>query len=982
MRFWLFLLLSLWPATRCLAAQRVPATAAPPALLLRDTTQTYQLSPLLELLPDPPGAPLSLAQVLSAPYASRFRRSPELIPNTAGSHTYWVRWQLGNALDTRTQWVLSMRAFLTSFDLFTVDKRGRVVRAQHLDPDYTWAALHALPGRRFNIALTLPSGQLRTFYLHSAGSIYNFQICERTQLLQLFREGDVWETLFFGTFLVLVVYNLLLFLAIRDRTYLYYVLYASSFALLQAQATGYLRQWLAPILAAPALTSQHIDLLEGLLLGATLFTGILTVRSFLETGRLAPRLDRALRVVAYFTPLPLLAAFVPYDWSGWLAPLVALAVSAALLAAGIAVTLTGYRPARYYMAGWTLVLLAVIAFYLRTLRLLPVSFFTEYGIRVTSALDVILLSLGLADRINVARRERQLAQEATIAALREKDDVREQATRELTRHAAQLQHAYQELQTSLQTTDKLQSLDELKTRFFTNISHELRTPLTLILAPLEQLVADTRADHPAAAEYELMHHQARRLLQLVNQLLDVARLEAGQLRLRAVPTDLHRFVRTHTAAFSSLAASRGLHLLIEADGPAVEAWVEPDQLEKILGNLLSNALKFTPASGTVRVRLYADGQEAVLQVQDTGPGIAPGHLGRIFERFQQADDSLTRPYGGSGVGLALVKELVQLHQGQVRVQSTLGQGTTFEVRLRLGCAHLTPEQMAQPTAAEVPATTALAERPGPTERSARTAADTSGSRPLVLIVEDHPDMRQYLRTCLAADYRVLLAPDGPAGLAAAHTHNPDLVVSDLMMPGLDGLGLCERLKADEATSHIPVVLLTARTTDESRLAGLELGADDYLTKPFRPVELRARVRNLIQQRQLLRRRFGQEMTLQPRDIAITSVDAHFLTRALEVVEAHLADPDFSVDQFADALHLSRMQLHRKLKALADQPATEFIRTVRLRRAAQLLAATAGNVGEVCYQVGFQHLSYFTKCFRELYGYPPSEHAARQAALTE
>jgi len=449
---------------------------------------------------------------------------------------------------------------------------------------------------------------------------------------------------------------------------------------------------------------------------------------------------------------------------------------------------------------------------------------------------------------------------------------------------------------------------------------------------------------------------------------------------------------------------------------------DADQLEKVLANLLGNALKFTPSGGEVRVRLSVAGAEdevgveanaevaevgteaaaqaeatgqAVLTVADTGPGIGAAHLPFLFDRFYQVNDSASRHHAGTGIGLALVKELVALHEGTVAVASTEGQGSVFTVRLPLtreAVADLEPDPTRDDFAA--PALIAadgvlgngaangaageLSAEPNFEPAFADLDADPAAEiRPLVLVVDDHADMRAYVASCLRAEFRVLTAAAGEAGLAMVAEAGPDLVLSDLMMPGLDGLELCRRLKTDERTSHIPVVLLTARTADESRLAGLELGADDYLTKPFRPQELRARVRNLLTQRALLRRRFAREITLQPRDIAITSADEAFLTRALAVVEAEMANAEFDIEHFAAALHLSRIQLYRKLKALTDQAPTDFVRTLRLRRAAQLLAAQAGQVAEVAYQVGFTNLSYFSKCFRAEFGHPPSAHVTAE-----
>ncbi|WP_400193368.1 7TM diverse intracellular signaling domain-containing protein [Hymenobacter sp. B81] len=992
------------------------AVAAPgspaPTLVLRDTLQTHRLNPFLEELRG--GSPaaiaqLTLRQVQQPPWSDRFvldnvRRSGQGRPG----QVRWLRGQLRSETTAGTHWLLLLQTQATaSFDVYAVRANGQ--RQQYrLNSVLPSAQTHAVPHRHYNVRLELPPGETVTLYIRAPNDEALFVgVSEQAYLLQQARQGDQVMGPYFGILLALLAYNLLLFVSVRDRSYLLYSLYAACFILLQLDMTGYLRQFWSE-----GLSGYVLEVRQNLLLSLCIFFGTLTARAFLETPRLLPRFDRLLRLTLAVAWVPVVVSLLSANPTlGLLGPVcAALWTSAVLLAAGVLVLLTGYRPARYYMLGWTLLLLAIANFYLGLVGITPRNnFWAFHGVHVASALEMILLSLGLADRINLTKKERQQAQDAALAALRdkenaqtqalaalrekqlaqeqalaiarEKEEVQHSANQALAERANELQQAYQQLQESIRTSHKLQELDELKTRFFTNISHELRTPLTLIISPLEQLLSEERPETGAAPrpEYALMHRNARRLLQLINQLLDIARLESGQLQLAAAPLDMVRVVRTGMAAFESLAASRDVAWVFESEVEALEVYLDADQFDKILYNLLGNALKFTPAGGQVQVSVSADNGRAALRVRDTGMGIPAEHLPLIFDRFHQVDGQLTRLHDGTGIGLALVKELVALHHGTVRVMSTLGQGTTFVVELLLGKDHLDSREIST-----APAETSLA--PVPALRAPRLPlpdAEPEGSsedaRPLVLVVEDNPEMRDYLRSCLATDFRVLTAADGEQGLRRITAAVPDLVVSDLMMPGLDGLELCRRLRADECTSHIPVVLLTAHAEQESRLQGLDLGADDYQTKPFRPDELRARIHNLIRQRQLLRQRFGRELKLELSEVSVTSADEAFLNRAIGVVEAHLADADFSVEAFADAMALSRVQLHRKLKALTDQSTSEFVRTLRLRRAAALLQAQSGTVAEVADAVGFANLSYFAKCFRELYRMTPSEYAAGQAA---
>lgn len=509
---------------------------------------------------------------------------------------------------------------------------------------------------------------------------------------------------------------------------------------------------------------------------------------------------------------------------------------------------------------------------------------------------------------------------------------------------------------------------QLRAHFFTNVSHEFRTPLTLLIGPLTQLVQAS----PGDATFRLMHRQAARLLTLVNQLLDLTKLDAGQLQPDLRPGHLPHFLRGLAGSFASLADSRDIQLQVEADTEPEQALYDADKLEKIVTNLLANALKFTPAGGIVRVRYQYEvaHQQAIISVADSGPGIAPEQQVRIFERFYQSPQTTQ---SGTGIGLALVQELVLVLGGQVTLSSQSGQGATFTVTLPIS---IPADSSAVPMTPSVPARDGLL--PYSTGDETGAAADfssgpvDSGELPLLLLVDDNADVRQYIRMLFTADYRVLEAENGRLGLVKAGQVLPDLVVCDLMMPDMDGLAFCEGLRQQVATDHIPVILLTAKADVDSRIDGLLRGADDYLAKPFHPVELQTRVKNLLTQRRRLRDRFSRELRLQPTNVVVSSAEEQFLQRAIGVVEAHLGDSAFDVEQLSAALSLSRMQLHRKLKALTNQSATEFVRQLRLQRAADLLRQRSATVSEVAFGVGFESLSYFTKAFRDQFGTVPSE----------
>jgi signal transduction histidine kinase/ligand-binding sensor domain-containing protein/DNA-binding response OmpR family regulator len=514
---------------------------------------------------------------------------------------------------------------------------------------------------------------------------------------------------------------------------------------------------------------------------------------------------------------------------------------------------------------------------------------------------------------------------------------------------------------------KLKEVDAIKSQFFANISHEFRTPLTLILGPLEKLFSRTTSQK-LRFEYAVMLRNGRRLLRLINQLLDFSQLETGQMKLKLAPFDLARLAKSIIGSFASVADQKSISLTLEFEKESMPVQLDQDKIEKIFVNLLSNALKFTPDGGTVRVGLnYANGaqnQIVEMRVSDTGPGIPPEQLKFIFDRFYQVDDSHTREHEGTGIGLALTKELVQLHGGQIDVQSSVGEGATFTVRLPVGQVdeNALPVELNREEESLLPAT----------EKDEFEKKPEHGrSRAHILIVDDNQDVRYYIKDILKSSYKTTGAKDGLDGFEKAASIIPDLIISDVMMPGLDGFKLSRKLKSDERTSHIPVILLTAKAAEEHKLSGLETGADAYLIKPFNARELSLHVKNLIEQRRQLRQRFSREITLQPKEITITSTDEQFLRRAMAVIEHNMSDSDFNVGVFGENIGLSHAHLHRKLRALVDQSPTQFIRTMRLKRALALLKGRHGNVSEIAYEVGFNNPAYFSECFRKQFGASPT-----------
>ncbi|MEM9996790.1 MAG: ATP-binding protein, partial [Bacteroidota bacterium] len=646
-----------------------------------------------------------------------------------------------------------------------------------------------------------------------------------------------------------------------------------------------------------------------------------------------------------------------------------------------------------------------------TLRVAPF-FYETLWFRLLCGLGVV----GLVTGVGYVRLRRARQRERALNVLvRQRTSDLKQRTEDLRRRTEDLER---EKHTVAVQADALRDLDRAKSNFFANISHEFRTPLTLIIGPLEDFQDGLHGTVPTplAQQVEVALSNGQRLLRLVNQLLDVSRLESGTMRLRARPFDARAFVAQTVEAFAPLAERKAIALdqEVSPDVPVgLMLWGDPEQLEKVLGNLLSNALKFTPRGGTVRVRLHTDGGTTangrapdgegaghlVLTVEDSGSGIAPEHLPYVFERFYQADGSSTRQHPGTGIGLALVKHLVELHHGSVAVTSALGDGATFVVRLPLGQGHLQPHERAPN--ASVPAMGAPAVGTDPTltsdalgnerhegEMLAEETSQKAGLEPpeahakTVLVVDDNAEVRAYVRRHLATRYRVLEAADGQQALAHARAFVPDLIVSDVMMPGLDGIGLCRALRTDPDLAFVPLVLLTARAAIQDKLDGLEHGADDYLTKPFNVRELEVRVENLIASRQRLRDHYASAEPPVPapslrryvRDEALTPEHTALLSEVRAAVAAHLADEDFGVDALAKAVGLGRSTLYRRLSSVLDVAPMELIWHLRLERAADLLRTQAGTVSEVAYATGFKNVGHFCTRFKETYGQTPAAYA--------
>ncbi|MFN8257248.1 MAG: two-component regulator propeller domain-containing protein [Bacteroidales bacterium] len=533
--------------------------------------------------------------------------------------------------------------------------------------------------------------------------------------------------------------------------------------------------------------------------------------------------------------------------------------------------------------------------------------------------------------------------------------------------------------------EQIEHINQAKLEFFTNVSHEFRTPLTLIIGPIDSLLESGNLSNQVKSVLILMHRNANRLLRLVNQLLDLRKVEEGNLKLQAREINLNEFINEIVQSFEDLARRKGISFEFDNNFPELKIWADVDKLDKIFFNLLSNAFKFTPDNGFIRIEVKVKGNPSLnegfvnIEVSDNGNGMTEEHARKVFERFYQSDESVNSIQRGSGIGLSLTKSLVELHHGTISVKSRKGEGSCFTVLLPIGKKHLREDELVPKEFLE---SENLNLQPDYIDNyddyslsGSELLADPSA--PLVLLVEDNDDLRQYIKSGLQSTYRIAEARNGIEGIEKAHELMPDLVICDVMMPEMDGIKFCRKLKSELLTCHIPVIMLTAKTSIEHRIEGLETGADSYIPKPFNPKHLKVRIQKLIELRQVLKNKYKVNGHFEPVEMAVTSTDEKFINKAVAIIKREISNSEFNVENLGQEIGMSRGHLHRKLKALIGQNPSDFIKTIRLKQAAHLLSNENIPVSEICYLVGFSSPSYFASCFHKQFGITPTEYKNRK-----
>lgn len=521
-----------------------------------------------------------------------------------------------------------------------------------------------------------------------------------------------------------------------------------------------------------------------------------------------------------------------------------------------------------------------------------------------------------------------------------------------------------------------QELNEVKLRFFTDITHEFRTPLTLILGPLKDLIVTEKHSGNVKKQLSLIEKNAQRLLNLVNQILTFRKLATDHDPLQIGQGNLVEFLQEIFLAFQETADLREIDYQFSAENAEAAAWFDQDKLEKVFYNLLSNAFKFTPNSGKISLFVSEKEQHFEIKIQDNGTGIEPSQQEQIFKRFYEKSNQRPSIIKGTGIGLAISKQMVELHKGKIFTENKIGKswsdGAIFTVQIPKGKQHFAGEIEISKTKETLNMSPVFVSEVDYPDTPVMVTKPLTADAPLLLIVEDNPEVRNYVERIFVNEYRILTAENGKEGLLQAKKEMPDLIISDVMMPETDGITLCRELKTDIETSHIPIVLLTARTASIFKIEGLKTGADDYVTKPFDSEELRLRVGNIIKSRQEAKDKFARVISFDPKEITVTSADEVFLEKALSVVEENIDNYEFNVNRMAEQLAVSRPLIFIKLKALTGQTPNNFIKTIRLKRAAQLLKTQKLNISEIAYKTGFKDPKYFSKCFKEQFEISPTD----------
>lgn len=899
-------------------------------------------------------------QVRHLPNNLNFQKNIDPKANYQPKQIYWGKFAIKNDLPKtklNTEWVLKFSINFTEIDVYLVDDLGNIQKAKSgfFTPlsERTFAPtvkanvvnIHLLPERQYSVFLKMNCTRYPT------DDQFDIIVLPTEKYLTRLSQKKERNSIYYGFVLMMLIYNLGLFFFTKDKVFLYYSIWLVGMLLFNTYNSGNLADWLTPYFFPN--TPQLIHFFK-------LFTfigiiGYLTfVRMFMDLPQLLPRWNTVLKWFSFLAiPTLLIDAYLmtqtnfSYDLSDrFLLTYSGLFVLLIFLLVVPLIRLEN-RKAYFIIIGIFSMGFGIILTILSRLQDID---FSTVGLKIGSTLEIIAFSLGLAYRHLLNEREKQQAH----FQLEKSQLIQEQEQKE---------------------AERLKELDSLKSRLYTNITHEFRTPLTVIMGINEQIENNDKAK-------TLIHRNSENLLQLINQMLDLAKAEEGKLKLNLTKNNIINYLKYLTESFLSAAESKQIRLNFYTETPILNIQYDEQKIQHIVQNLLSNAIKFTPPYGTIifHTKCLTINRTNYLQlkVKDSGIGISKKESPHIFDRFYQSNNTSTRTAEGTGIGLALTKELVHLMDGKIKVVSELGQGSEFIVHLPYEISQDTfeiPKITKQIATNNTRIITGLEKKPTADVSSIgrkNGEAINKNERPLLLIIEDNSDVLTYIESCLVDFYNIEIARNGQEGIDKAFELIPDIVISDVMMPKKDGYEVTQTLKQNEKTSHIPIVLLTAKAAQENKLKGLAHGADAYLMKPFDKKELLIRLEKLVQLRKRLQAHYADsDFSRSNTSEKVVDAEVVFLKQLQAVILDNLAAADFSVPQIAQAMQMSQVQVYRKLKALTGKTPSKYIRSIRMKKAMELLNTSTKNISEIAYDLGFSDPNYFSRTFQQVYGKTPS-----------
>ncbi len=859
---------------------------------------------------------------------------------------YWGKIEVNNNVSDNNdyfEWVLHFSLIFTDIKVFVVDSDGFVKNYQTGFFVPTHQKSFA-PTSKQNIAkIQIPIGETVTLYFRTENKRkfiapkFDLTLQHSVSFHAALQKEKQQNGMYFGFVVMMLVYNFFLFFYARDKAYLYYSIYILGITFFSMYNSGdladYIRDWF--LYEKPQLIYFFKPF------AYITFMGYLTfVRSFLDLKTLLPTWDKIFKIFSLIT-IPVIIIDYSLMWYSNFSyniadiPAVLYAFSFLILCFSVLIPIykTKDRKGLFIIVGFSLMGLGLLATI--WMRLQTVDFSVVY-FRIGTIFEIIIFSLGMAYRQKEVEDEKR------------KGDFELEKAKIL----QDIEH---------KEAERLKELNNLKSKLYTNITHEFRTPLTVIMGMTESIKGDDEAK-------EMILRNSNNLLRLINQILDLSKAESGNLKMDLVQANIINFLQYLTESFHSMANAKDIQLTFYSEEKEIIMDFDEQKIQHIVYNLLSNAIKYTPEKGKIVFHVKKEDGRLCLKVKDNGHGIAAKDQPFIFDRFYKVDQSNVAKIDGVGVGLALTKELVEFLQGEISLESELGEGSEFLVYLPINRSEKTDVNILEP----------IKEEKKSNEKEVAPEFDTElldldfheNEIPQLLLVEDNEDVITYIKSCINKDYRIEIARDGQEGIEKAFELIPDIIVSDLMMPRKNGFEVCKTLKQDEKTSHIPIILLTAKATQEDKIEGLETGADAYMMKPFQKIELKTRLKKLIENRVTLQAKYRGNLTSVTKKR--TSAEDDFLQKILQILKKELDNPKFSVAELSKEMHLSSTQMYRKLKAVTGMPPNKFIRRFRLQHALELLQNSSMNIAEIAYEVGFSDPNYFSRAFSDEFGRPPSE----------